>query len=272
MGCDIHFHLERYNEKTAKWQEIPGPVRKCWSCEGAGHHIARGGEKQGEDIKCYWCKGTGKKREEWYEGRNYNLFAMLADVRNGRGFAGIKTGEGFTPIAGPKGLPPDVSGKIQKASDEYGCDGHSHSWHTLQQLLDYDWEGQTTTLQGVISIGDYAHWKLLCADTGKQVAPRSYSGGIFGQNIVTTEPFLADSLLKSGDVKVLWDEPPTGPLDHFRSDSKDGNQYYVRVSWDETYREAAGEYFFTEVIEPLKAFAKKYGGNDKLRIVFWFDN
>lgn len=40
---------------------------------------------------------------------NYDWFAILADVRNGIGFAGISTGEGFSVIAEPKGLPDDIS-------------------------------------------------------------------------------------------------------------------------------------------------------------------
>ncbi len=40
--------------------------------------------------------------------RSYNTFAMLADVRNGRGFAGIKTSDGFPVIHEPRGLPSDL--------------------------------------------------------------------------------------------------------------------------------------------------------------------
>ena len=40
--------------------------------------------------------------------RSYNTFAMLADVRNGRGFAGIKTSDGFPYIHKPRGLPADL--------------------------------------------------------------------------------------------------------------------------------------------------------------------
>ena len=46
---------------------------------------------------------------EPYGDRNYNLFAILANVRNGTAFAGCKTGEGFNPISNPKGVPSDAS-------------------------------------------------------------------------------------------------------------------------------------------------------------------
>ena len=40
------------------------------------------------------------------------LFAILAGVRNGYGFAGCDTGDGFRPIAPPRGLPGDVSPEV----------------------------------------------------------------------------------------------------------------------------------------------------------------
>lgn len=42
-------------------------------------------------------------------GRNYDWFGVLADVHNGRGVAGVSTGEGFNVMAMPKGLPDDIS-------------------------------------------------------------------------------------------------------------------------------------------------------------------
>lgn len=86
-----------------------------------------------------------------YDNRDYDVFAILADVRNGRGFAGIKTGEGFVPISEPKDLPIDVSEEVKKESDYWGGDGHSHSYLTLKELLTYDWHGQTTKKEGMVT-------------------------------------------------------------------------------------------------------------------------
>jgi hypothetical protein len=41
--------------------------------------------------------------------RSYNMFAMLADVRNGYGFAGIKTSDSFPVIHERRGLPSDLA-------------------------------------------------------------------------------------------------------------------------------------------------------------------
>lgn len=60
--------------------------------------------------------------------RNYDLFGILADVRNGAG---------LEPISEPRGLPKDVAPET-KALYRDECD-YAESWVTLQELYDYDW-------------------------------------------------------------------------------------------------------------------------------------
>ena len=43
----------------------------------------------------------------WEQDRHYFLFSWLADVRNGFGFAGVKTYEPVTPLSQPPRLPHD---------------------------------------------------------------------------------------------------------------------------------------------------------------------
>lgn len=59
-----------------------------------------------------------------YYPRNYTLFATLAGVR------------GDNPIANPRGIPEDCSLEYKKMCDDWGDDGHSHSYFTLRELLD----------------------------------------------------------------------------------------------------------------------------------------
>ena len=51
--------------------------------------------------------------------QDYELFAKMAGVRN---YTEIK------PISLPKGLPEDISYVVRRASEDWGSDGHSHSW------------------------------------------------------------------------------------------------------------------------------------------------
>lgn len=83
-------------------------------------------ERRRDDGLWERCEGAG------YDERNYDLFAALANVRN--------CYERVTPIAEPRGMPHDVSPEVKAESDAWDPDGHSHSWHTLETLLAYDWE------------------------------------------------------------------------------------------------------------------------------------
>ena len=62
--------------------------------------------------------------------RNYIFYAVIADVRNGFD---------LPIISKPKGLPNDVGMMAKIDSKEMGLDGHSHSWLTYDELLNYTW-------------------------------------------------------------------------------------------------------------------------------------
>jgi len=110
MGCDIHLYVETFD-----------PIKGCW----------------------VFCPDVE------YDWRNYDAFAILADVRNGSGFAGCKTGDGFVPISDQKGVPTDMSNEVRSSAEHWRGYGHSFSWLTLEELLAYDWT-QTTTKQGMV--------------------------------------------------------------------------------------------------------------------------
>jgi hypothetical protein len=173
------------------------------------------------------------------------LFAILADVRNGRGFAGVVTGLGFNVISKPKGLPSDVSSYVQNESDEWDCDGHSHSWLTLKEILDFDWN-QVAVNFGTVSEEEYKKWN----ESGRK-CPSSYCGRIDRMYVVTlSEAQYIEMCNKEGLIR-----------------REVGKRYYIAVSWTETYYECAGEGWW-KVIEELKTL----GNVEDVRLVFWFDN
>ena len=130
MGCDIHLFAE---------------IRKN------GKRVAAGSEG---DV---------------YDGRNYDLFAILADVRNGIGFAGCITGGGFKMIDEPRGIPSDASDEYQSACSDWYGNAHSHSYFTLAELKSYDWQ-QTTTHSGWVTPEEFK----VFLEKGK---PSSWCGG-----------------------------------------------------------------------------------------------
>jgi hypothetical protein len=180
-------------------------------------------------------------KDPLYIGRNYDLFAILADVRNGTGFAGIVTGERKQPISAQRGLPADVSQEVAKESETWGCDGHSHSWLTLREVTEYDYDRSTVNF-GVVSEKEFVEF----IEHGK---PRGWCGDVSGSK-----------------VRVV-------PNDWMRRivsrelSREDGVKYYTKVEWKESYRDMIGDHWF----KALDALVEMFGV-DNVRLVFWFDN
>jgi len=212
MGCDIHFFVEK--KIGNKWVSV-------------------------DEWKDYDGWKTVDYKKAFYSNRNYDLFAILANVRNGYGFAGCDTGNGFIPISMPRGLPDNVSQEVGNHSKQYGEDGHSHSYLTVKELLAYDWN-QTTKKRGVVSEEEYQE----IIDK-----PKRYAGGVSGRDIVHVTPSQMDRLITHPELK-----------------DKD-KSYYTTVEWKETYKEAVRD-FYIETLPRLKGLGKP----NKVRIVFWFDN
>lgn len=197
-------------------------------------------KRYGDDSRVCWVCPFDRALAD----RNYCFFAVLADVRNGRGFAGISTGDGFNPIAEVRGLPEDVSMEIKRENDYWSCDAHSHSYFTLKELLEYDWD-QRTIHRGIIDEREYA--RMLAT---KSPSPMYWAGTTCGPDVEQIS--LADMLdLINGKFQ------------------RDPNKRYVaEFEWGETYHEAVGADYLEELCTELA----QYGKPEDVRIVFWFDN
>lgn len=120
-----------------------------------------------------WRTEAENIANEW---RSYDSYAVLANVRNGYGFAGCDTGEGWEPIAKPRGLPDGFEIDDMECH-KYGYDkkkwlgDHSYSWVTLKELKDklryYD--GKFYEVHGMISEGQ-------AKELEKGVLPDSWCG------------------------------------------------------------------------------------------------
>lgn len=96
MGCDIHVFVERKID-DGDWEIHPG-------------HINRVDDGIVSEI-----------REVDTVSRDYNLFAKLANVR---GYSGRV----------PLGIPDDISDAIELKLDDWGVDGHSHSFMSIEEF------------------------------------------------------------------------------------------------------------------------------------------
>jgi len=235
MGCDCHVYVET-KLPNGNWATFPPTNVPCEWCNGTG--------KSGNGTACFSCNGSKVTNDPqgWYHSRNYNVFAILADVRNNYG---------FTPIAMPRGIPEDTA--IIETHDlpyderTYVSFGdHSFSWLLLQEILDYDWD-QPVAKHGMVSVAEYKEW----ATKGK---PNSWSGGVGGGGVRIIDAETMGEFIKTGQVT-------SDPRVH----------YYAEVHWEDTCRASCAP--FLQRMELLRERAAKEGFKPSdVRLVFGFDS
>lgn len=234
MGCDIHLYVEK--RQDGKWVSADAWV-------------------EDEDMP---GRKTLPYKGHFYNNRNYDLFAILADVRNGKGFAGCGTGSGFEPLSPPKGLPPDVCEEIKIESDSLGSDGHSHSWCTLAELLSYDWTRRTNK-SGWLNGKEYFEWCRYNKENGK--GPESWCGGVTGQRISHVPE--AEMSAKIEGIK----KKGKGYQEIAEAISSELGNTYCLVEWNVSYHSACSDFWANTMPRLLNL-----GKQEDVRIVFWFDN
>jgi len=131
MGCDIHFYVERWTSSN----DYEGPKDLSEDREQKLNEVLEDVPSKFRWVSAdKWEKDDGRwsvpYHLEYYSDRNYYLFAILADVRNG---------DGVEPINYPKGIPDDASSGYLYKCDQWDGDAHSHSFFTLEELLNVDW-------------------------------------------------------------------------------------------------------------------------------------
>lgn len=250
MGADIHFYVEKRTPGGA-WFTCDAWERNTYSDDPDALHVPY--------------------EKAFYSDRNYDLFAILADVRNGYGFAGCDTGDGFEPIDMPRGVPEDADPRYKMMVQSWGGDGHSHSYFTVAELLAYDWT-QEARHRGWVNISDWAEWK----SRGK---PESWSGGVSGGQVRHLPPAAIEAAWVTLRKEKGWPEQrwPSLHLCGFDDEAKanrermtellGGGHIYTQVEWTEPYYESAGS-FWSKTMPRLLALGKP----EDVRICFFFDN
>lgn len=183
----------------------------------------------GADIHGVWQArkdgGWVDVASTWDQDRHYLLFAWLAGVRNGFGFAGVKTHTPLRPIAEPRGLPAD----FQAPNEEHACSleainprrmeymddeqkarpyvwmgDHSWSWLTADEILSAERPlGLTHT--GVLTLAEFRKWDGVSA-------PEAYCGGVGGPGVLVSMPNRITPA--TTHVQVAWVSKDDG-LDYF---------------------------------------------------------
>jgi hypothetical protein len=89
-----------------------------------------------------------------FDCRDYGMFGFLADVRN---YYAVP------PIVPRRGLPGDLSSKAANYAESWGDDGHSHSWLSVQELSEFDYDAP-----------------MVDRRVRRQIGPNIWSGGYTG--------------------------------------------------------------------------------------------
>lgn len=205
MGCDIHLYVEkRLND--GRWGCVDYFKTNPFYSDDPLN------EKEYEHISIY-------------NSRDYALFATLANVRN---YGDI------TPISEPRGLPDDVSDIVEKASNDWGDNGHSHSWFTAKELFIHKNKCPFTKHSGLIS------------------------------------PEAQEKLDKYGIVPAMWCQG-TNEVGWERREWIIPNSVLDRLI-EAVKKRMCEEFWIWDFLKPEEKEEKLWDNADDFRIIFWFDN
>ena len=240
MGCDIHLRVEKREGNGWVPAETMIPNK----------YYEPGGDEP-ETIP-----------KRFYDSRNYDLFAILADVRNGRGFGGCDTGDGFTPIAPCRSLPDDVSESVKAEAHGWGVDGHSHSWLLLSEILAFDWT-QTTKQRGWVNGIEAEQWFRM---REWDIRPESYCDGVSGGGVKHISIEEMESHIT--EIKAKYFTPQTRDWEGFEKEvASELGHTYAQAEWEIDYARCCQKFWWSTIPKLLRV-----GRPENVRLVFWFDN
>lgn len=298
MGCDIHSLAEvKQARYDGSWLKPGEKIAGKWE-PGSERWVAIDDEifpntyyRPDSDYAPFRQKG----RKAPLADRNYDLFALLADVRNGYGFAGTPRGDRIEPLDEPRGVPDDASYGWLEVVDSWSVDMHSHSWFTLAELIAWQEEGRLKpkmTRTGVITAEQYEKYKA----TGEE--PDSWSDSVGGSAIWTLTPAQWDAGERPTGINPSsapyvdgWRKRPDWDEAAFQK-TLENPTYYIQYTWESSLEHSVGE--LEDAIKELKRYAedrppswKLEAGkvsdepgcrghdpipHENIRIVFGFDN
>lgn len=227
--------------------------------------------------------------------RNYDLFAFLADVRNGIGFAGIVTGERIEPQFPGRGFPKDYQDPRMWFEDhpedvdeealvlstatpkrpygeysggDFWMGDHSITHATLKELQDCNW-GLTVTSTGFVTLDQYLKYRA-------EGAPDEWCGDVGGRGVVKFEGEHALELFEAHIAKIVLEIKALGdadspPLDEALRKHPEIRYAYVRIAWDWTPLSncAFKRWIFGDVMQGIAA---EFGGPENVRVIIGFDS
>ena len=246
MGCDIHLFVEV--RKDGKWEAIKDIDKDALKLaqEDLDHFKHFGADEMPGYTEMDFIKRVERESQPkymfLYNGRNYNLFSMLAGVRNGY----VSSGNTYeiTPIDYARGVPDDASAAYQDYVDEWRRDGHSHSYLTLTELDDPSYWLETEKFGGYMTPAAFKN--------NMEDKPACYYFSVGKER---------DTVISNEEMKAYVESDKYDPFCH---------NLLTFLEWDMPRFKLDG-YFYNEVLGYLRKLGEEYG-KDNVRIVFFFDN
>jgi hypothetical protein len=205
MGCDIHIVIERQDESGA-WQIVPYVEEPPPWLNDDDY-----GKSRHAEVNARVAAGAGRMPHA-FGLRDYDLFGIIGDVRNG---SGLQDGLTWPSIAPSRGFPADTlvkEGETVRDEDNGEWTGdHSFTWVSLDELAAFPWDDTTRVQHGLIGYRTWAQWK---ATGGKR--PAGWCQG-------TNSPIMTE-------------------LEAIHAQYEINPRQYVRCYWSETAREATGDW------------------------------
>lgn len=236
MGCDIHMIVQRKHCDGLEeyWSTELPPAwwpRDEWSAEQIARYTSLLPDAAAAQQLAWYTR-------QWYDGRSYDLFGILADVRN----------TGWPSIAVDRGLPSGVTPNDR----EHDLGDHSFTWMTLREVLAYPWDTTTITDEGVVPLTAF-----LARDPEAIGFPyEEWCGGIWGPRCVTLSADEARRQLASGGIVTQGEQ----------------TEIYVRDTWPITARQAC-EWWCNTILPAFVRQADEWGvSHDDVRLVMGFDS
>lgn len=233
-----------WNRETREREEPKGFRYHYWSPEEAAVLEAEGYKRLDESngriqmdkkMPCTYCKGTLIIYPQIYQDRNYHVFSLLADVRNGGG---------IQPIDEPRGLPDDMSAELVDRLRQWGQDAkgqylardpnedeeeredlyekleaekegawdlgeHSHSWLTLAEVLEFPYEEASVRMSGFVDPWNFELFRR----NGK---PQQWTGGVSGTSIEHVTAMEMARNIDTGDIIFEGDDADWMEPDFFQ--------------------------------------------------------
>lgn len=276
MGCDIHSMVEVYREryqgggfahrdeiaKGAPWD--PGSSRWIKLEEEIFPNTYYDSTSTYEPF-------THKMRSVPLDDRNYTLFSLLADVRNGRGFAGVPTYDRVEPLSEPRGVPDDASFAWLAEVDGWDVDMHSHSWFTLAELLEFRTQGKLAQRMRRTGVITGVQYEKLKRDGG---SPDGWSGSISGQKIITVSPEEYDAGIRAEEyseeeietMRTAWqggrlrERMSEEQINQRLADHIAEGRTYVQYVWEDNTSRSVKE--LEDAINALERYAKDLAPDD----------